>query len=119
MAEDDKKRFETEAAEYFGKRSPDQFYSQKIPAYLSKIDPLKPPKPPANSYALFLTEFAEKNKSANLKFEDLSRQAASKWASMSEPEKLVWSGKADSLHQIYQKSLEAYIRKLPPKPTSE
>ena len=100
--------------QYFSQRANDQFYQQKLPAYLAKLDPLRAPKIPANSYALFVSETAQQH--PELKFAELAKFSSSKWKGMGETEKKTWVVKSENLQQLYQKNLESFIKKLPPAP---
>ena len=116
QSEEDKKRFGKEIKEFFYKRPADQVLEQKLPPLISDQDPLRPPKSPAGSYALFVKELS--SQSPDLKFPDLSKTASAKWHAFSEAEKQTWVDKGNLAKDAYRKSVEVYQKKFPSSKTA-
>lgn len=114
QAREDKDRFRREVAEFFGSRTPEQFYQQKLPTHLKNLDPLKPPKAPSGPYALFVKNVSAGSPELGLR--ELSKVASARWKVMTAEEKQPWTVKATEAKQAYLQTVEEFLKKLPPKP---
>ena len=116
QAEEDKGRFTREVDYFFSNRSPEQFYQQKLPSHLAKLDPLKPPKAPAGAYALFVKGMSEETPGTNLRA--LSQIASARWKGMTEAERHPWVLKGEEAKLLYLQFVDEYRKKLPRNPAS-
>lgn len=90
----DKGRYDSEMANYKGRKTPSK-------------DPNKP-KRPCSAYFLFLADFRSENKEKYSEHKDLIKAAGAAWQDMSEQEKKPYEKKADEEKKKYNEAMSVY-----------